>query len=64
MRKFISNLGKHVKKKCKATLLIPGMDISRLIVYAQLLKEDKKKDKEEHFSKKAKSVGPKPSEHK
>lgn len=34
MKKFISGLNKHVKKECKASLLISDMNISRLIVYA------------------------------
>ncbi|XP_055824404.1 uncharacterized protein LOC129892914 [Solanum dulcamara] len=33
MRKFISGLERHMKKECKAALLISDMDISRLMVY-------------------------------
>lgn len=50
MKKFISSLGKHVKKEFKETLLIPGMDIARHMVYVQQLEEDTKRDKEEHLS--------------
>ncbi|XP_055814193.1 uncharacterized protein LOC129883587, partial [Solanum dulcamara] len=57
MRKFVSGLGKHVKKECKAMLMISDMDFSRLMVYAQQVEDDKKKDREEHLSKKAKSAG-------
>lgn len=64
MRKFLFGLGKHVKKECKATLLILDTDISRLMVYAKQLKEDKKRDREENMSKRAKSVGHQPSQHK
>ncbi|XP_055826430.1 uncharacterized protein LOC129894827 [Solanum dulcamara] len=57
MRKFVSGLGKHVKKECKASLLISDMDISRLMKFAQQVEDDKIKDREEHLSKKAKSTG-------
>ncbi|XP_055824428.1 uncharacterized protein LOC129892948 [Solanum dulcamara] len=53
MRKFISGQGRHVKKECKAALLIYNMDTSRLMVYAQQVEDEKRKDKEEHMSKKA-----------
>ncbi|XP_055800410.1 uncharacterized protein LOC129869841, partial [Solanum dulcamara] len=57
MRKFVSGLGRHVKKECKAALLISDMDLSRLMVYAQQVEEEKRKDREEHLSKKARSSG-------
>ncbi|XP_055800338.1 uncharacterized protein LOC129869728 [Solanum dulcamara] len=57
MRKFVSSLGKHVKKECKSSLLIYDMDISRLMVYAQQVEYDKKRDKEKNLSKKANSAG-------
>ncbi|WMV18979.1 hypothetical protein MTR67_012364 [Solanum verrucosum] len=41
MRKFFSGLRKHVKKECKASLLINDIDISRIMVYAQQFEEDK-----------------------
>lgn len=35
MRKFMFGLRNHVKKECKALLLISNVNISRIIVYAQ-----------------------------
>lgn len=35
MRKFVFGLDKHVKRECKVAILIPGIDNSRIIVYAQ-----------------------------
>ncbi|XP_055806951.1 uncharacterized protein LOC129875711 [Solanum dulcamara] len=57
MTKLVSILGKHVKKEFKASLLISDMNISRLMMYAQLVEEDEKRDKEEHLNKRAKLVG-------
>lgn len=34
MRKLVSRVGKHVKKKCKASLMISDMDIYKLMVFA------------------------------
>lgn len=57
MREFIFGLGKHVKKEYKTSLLIFNMDIFGLMVYVQQVEEDKRKDREEHLSKRAKSDG-------
>src|SRR5688572_14258549 len=57
MRKFVSGLAKHVKREGKAAILNNNMDFSRLVVYLQQVEEDKKKYKEEHASKRAKSAG-------
>ena len=57
MRKFVSDLAKHVKKEGKAALLNFDMDFSRLVVYLHQVEEDKRKDREEQMSKRAKSAG-------
>ena len=57
MRKFVSGLAKHTKKEGKAAILNNDMDFSRLVVYLQQVDQDKKKDKEEYASKRAKSAG-------
>ncbi|XP_055814135.1 uncharacterized protein LOC129883517 [Solanum dulcamara] len=46
IRKFFSELGRHVKKEYKASLLISDIDISGLMVHAQQNEDDKKKDRE------------------
>lgn len=61
MRRFVSGLGRHMQKKCKAILLIHGMDISRIMMYAQQTEKDNKRDREEYLSRKAKSVGHEPA---
>lgn len=61
MRKFVSEWGKHVKRERKVSLLMSEMDIFRLLIYAQQVEEDKKKDRE-HLSKKAKSTGHEPEQ--
>lgn len=58
IRKFILGLGNYVKKECKVTLMILSMDISRLMVYAQQLEKDNKRDMEDHLRKMAKLLGP------
>lgn len=63
MRKLVFGLGKHVKRECKANLLISDMDICRLMVYAQQV-EDKRKYREKHQHKKAKSSRHEPSQQK
>lgn len=62
MRKLVSGLGKHVKREWKASFLISDMDSFKLMMYAQHVEEDKKRDREEHLSKKAKSVGHEPNQ--
>lgn len=57
MRNFVSGLGKHVQKEYKALLLILDMGISRLVIYAQQMEDDKKMNKEEHLNWKAKLFG-------
>ena len=57
MRKFVSGLAKHTKKEGKTAILNNDMDFSRLVVYLQQVEDDKKKDKEEYASKRAKSAG-------
>lgn len=64
IRKFVSSLGRQAKRKNKGALLILGMDISKMMVYAKQTKEDKKEDREEHLSQKAKSAGPESSQSK
>ncbi|XP_055824278.1 uncharacterized protein LOC129892739 [Solanum dulcamara] len=56
MRKFVSGLGKPMKKECKTSLLISNIDISRLMLYTQQIEDDKRKDKEGHLSKKENSA--------
>lgn len=34
IRRFVSGLARHLQRVCKAVLLIPGMEISRLVLYA------------------------------
>lgn len=61
MRKFVYGLGKHVQKESKAALLIPGMNISRIMVYAQQIEEDKRKDRDKQINRKGKSARHEPS---
>lgn len=56
MRKFISGFRKHVKKECKATILIFDIYISRLMVYSKKVEKDNRSDKEKYQNKRAKSV--------
>ncbi|XP_055814143.1 uncharacterized protein LOC129883527 [Solanum dulcamara] len=57
IRKFVSSLGIHVNKLCQAALLISNMDTFKLMVYAQQVEENNKKDREENQSKNAKYTG-------
>lgn len=54
--KFVFRLGKHVKE-CKVASLIFNMDISKLVMYAHQVKDDKKKDRQQNLIEKTKLVG-------
>lgn len=55
IRKCVSGVGKHVKKKCNVALLVSDMEISKLMVYARKVEKDKQKDREKHQSKRERS---------
>lgn len=46
MSKFMSGVSDSVVKKCRTTMLISEMDLSRLMVHAQQIKEHKIKERE------------------
>ena len=54
MSLFVDGLGRASRKEGRAAMLIGDMDILRLMVYVQKVKEEKLNDKEEYKSKKAK----------
>ncbi|XP_055824322.1 uncharacterized protein LOC129892801 [Solanum dulcamara] len=55
MKKFVSSLGRHVKKVYQVALFILDMDASRLMEYSQQVEENKKNKTEEHQSKRERS---------
>ena len=55
MSVFIAGLGRASSKQGRTAMFIDDMDISRLMIYVQQVKEDKVNDREENRNKKSKS---------
>ena len=55
MSLFVGGLGRASSKEGRVAMLIGDMDISRLKVYVQQVKEDKLRYKEEYINKKVKA---------
>ncbi|WMV46282.1 hypothetical protein MTR67_039667 [Solanum verrucosum] len=55
MSLFVAGLSRLLSKEGKASLLIGDMDIERLLIYVQQVKEDKLRDREEFKNNRAKT---------
>ncbi|WMV46651.1 hypothetical protein MTR67_040036 [Solanum verrucosum] len=57
MSLFVAGLSRLLSKEGKASMLIGDMDIERLMIYVQQVKEDKLRDREEFKNNRAKTSG-------